>query len=127
MSKVIAAIDNSSGWHPVLAMARAVATTLDASVEVLHVVEDDDDTARALAQAVGITVRTLSGDPVELLPLAAAEKDVVAVVLGTRGRPDAPRPARHLAMTLAGRTDKPSWSFRPARILPSNCTRSSWP
>ncbi|HVA02523.1 MAG TPA: universal stress protein [Acidimicrobiales bacterium] len=107
MNKVIAAIDNSSAWPPVLAMARAVATALGASVEVLHVLEDDDDIAGPLAQAVGVTVRTLSGDPVELLPLAAAEKDVVAVVLGTRGRPGRPRPARHLAMTLAGQTDKP--------------------
>ncbi len=108
MSKVIAAIDNSAASQPVLAMGRAIAAALGASVEVLHVVEEDgDETARAVAEAAGSHVRLLSGDPVDLLPLTVAEEDVVAVVLGARGRPGGQRPAGHLAMTLAGSTDKP--------------------
>jgi nucleotide-binding universal stress UspA family protein len=108
MSKVIAAIDNSAASQPVLAMGRAIAAAFGASVEVLHVVEEDgDETARAVAAAAGSHVRTLSGDPVDVLPMAAAEEDVVAVVLGARGRPGGQRPAGHLAMTLAALTDKP--------------------
>ena len=54
MKRVIAAIDNSAAAPPVLAMARAVASALGGELEVLHVIEDGDETARASAQAVGV-------------------------------------------------------------------------
>jgi nucleotide-binding universal stress UspA family protein len=104
MSRVIAAIDDSAAARPVLTMAQAVAGALGASVEAVHVIENDE-TAPTLD--AGVPVRFLSGDPVELLSLMAAEKDVVAVVLGAHRGPGGPHPAVHLAVTLAGRTDKP--------------------
>jgi len=54
-----------------------------------------------------VVLRTLGGDPVEQLAQAIAEEDVLALVLGARGGLGSPRPAGHLAMVLAGRTDKP--------------------
>jgi len=107
MKKVIAAIDNSAAARPVLIMAQAVAAALAGTLEVIHVIEDGDETARASAEAAGVALRTLSGDPVEQLALAVAEENVVSLVLGARGGLGGPRPAGHLALTLAGRTDKP--------------------
>jgi len=88
-------------------MAKAVALAFESALDALHVTEDGDETARASAKSVGVTLRTLSGDPAEQLSRALAEEDVVALVLGTRGGLGGPRPAGHLALTLAGQTDKP--------------------
>jgi nucleotide-binding universal stress UspA family protein len=107
MKRVIVAIDNSAAARPVLTMARAVASALAGTLDVIHVSEDGDETARASAQAAGVDLRTLSGDPVEELAQVIAEDDVIALVLGARGGLSGPRPAGHLALTLVGRTDKP--------------------
>jgi len=107
MKTVIAAIDNSAAARPVLTMAQAVALALDGAVDVVHVAEDDHETADASAQAAGATLRILSGDPAEQLALVIAEQNVVGLVLGARAATGRPRPAGHLALTLAGRTDKP--------------------
>ncbi len=107
MKTIIAAIDNSAAARPVLVMTQAVATALAATPQAVHVIEDGAQTARASAEAAGAALRTLSGDPVEQLARVVAEEDVVALVLGARGRVGGPRPAGHLALALAGRTDKP--------------------
>ena len=107
MTRIIAAIDNSAAARPVVLMARAVASTLAGGLDVIHVVEDGDETARASADAAGVALRILSGDPIAELAQAVAEEDVVALVLGTRHGLGGPRPAGHLALLLAGRTDKP--------------------
>jgi nucleotide-binding universal stress UspA family protein len=107
MKKVIAAIDNSAAARPVLAMAQAVASALAGALDALHVIEDGDETASASAEVAGTALRTLSGDPIEQLALAVAEEDVVALVVGARGGAGGPRPAGHLALALADRTDKP--------------------
>jgi len=107
MKTVIAAIDNSAASRPVLAMARAVASALGSTLDVVHVTEDGNETAHASAQAAGAALRTVAGDPIEQLVLAVADKDVVALVLGARGGLGGPRPAGHLALALAGQTDKP--------------------
>ncbi len=107
MKRVIAGIDNSVASRPVLTMAQAVSSALSATLDAVHVVENGDETARASAEAAGATLRTLSGHPTEQLSLAVIEEDVVALVLGARGHLGGPRPAGHLAMTLADRTDKP--------------------
>ncbi len=107
MKRVIAAIDNSAAARPVLAMSQAVAVALAGSVDVLHVVEDGGETARALTESAGATLRTLAGDPLEQLSQLMAEEDVLALVLGARGGLGGPLPAGHLALALAGQTDKP--------------------
>jgi nucleotide-binding universal stress UspA family protein len=119
MKRVVAAIDNSAAARPVLIMARAVASALDSVVDAVHVIEDGDETANASAEAAGLHLRALSGDPIETLTLVMAEEDVVALVLGTRGGPRGPRPAGHLALTLAGRTDKPVVAVPPEAQPPN--------
>jgi nucleotide-binding universal stress UspA family protein len=107
MTRIIAAIDNSAAARPVLLMAQAVAFTLAGELDLIHVVEDGAETSRALAETAGVALRVLSGDPVAQLTQAVAEEDVVALVLGARHGLGGPRPAGHLALLLAGRTDKP--------------------
>lgn len=107
VSRVIAAIDNSDASEPVVIMAGAVGTALGASVEVLRVIEDDDETQRPVVRPGGPPVRVLSGEAAVVLSLVAAEEDVVALVIGARGHPGGPGPAGHVAMILAGLTDKP--------------------
>jgi nucleotide-binding universal stress UspA family protein len=123
MKKVIAAIDNSATARPVLAMAQAVASALAGALDALHVTEDGDETARASAEAAGAALRTLSGDPVEQLALAVTEEDVVALVLGARAGPGGPRPAGHLVLALAGRTDKPVFVVPPDAQPPKQLRR----
>ena len=107
MRRVIASIDNTAAALPVLAMARGVTLALGGELDVLHIAEDGDDVARTSAEAVGATMRTLSGDPVEALAREVAQQDVVALVLGVRSSVEGPRPIGHLVLALASRTDKP--------------------
>ena len=123
MKKVIAAIDNSAAARPVLAMAQAVASALASALEILHVIEDGDETARASAEAAGLNLRMLAGHPADRLAQAVAEEDVVALVLGARGSLGGPRPAGHLALTLAGRTDKPVIVVPPDARPPEHLRR----
>jgi nucleotide-binding universal stress UspA family protein len=123
VTRVIAAIDNSAASRPVLAMAHAVASALGGTLDVVHVSEDGDETARASTEAVGATLRTLSGDPIEQLALEVAEEDVVALVLGARGGLRVPRPVGHLALTLADRTDKPVVVVPPGAQPPEHLHR----
>ena len=113
MKRIIAAIDNSAAARPVLVMADAVAKALAGTRDAVHVIEDGDETARASAEATGARLRMLSGDPVEQLTLAVSDEDAVAVVLGARGSPGGPRPAGHVALALAGVTDKPVVVVQP--------------
>lgn len=123
MKRVIAAIDNSAAARPVLAMAQAVASALGGAVDAIHVIQDGDKTAIASAEAAGTALRTLSGDPVEQLALVAAGDDVVGMVLGARGGVTGPRPAGHLALALADRTDKPVILVPPDAQPPARLRR----
>jgi nucleotide-binding universal stress UspA family protein len=107
VSLVIAAIDNSAAARPVVMAAMAVAPLLGATVEAVHVTEDGDATARAAAEAAGVPFNSLSGDPLEQLTAMSHKPEAAAVVIGTRGRPGGRRPAGHLALELASRTDAP--------------------
>ena len=113
MTRVLAAIDNSAAAQPVLILGRAVASALGADLEVVHVVEDGHETATSVAEAAGLRLQQLRGDPVGTLVSAVAEPDVVAIVLGMRDQPGGPRPAGHLALSIAGHTDKPVFVVPP--------------
>jgi nucleotide-binding universal stress UspA family protein len=110
MSRVLAGIDNSAAAAPVLAMAAALAPLLGAAVDAVHVTERSAEQARtagAAAQRHDQPLRRFSGDPYEVLVALAAEDDVVAVVVGARGRPSGPGPVGHLALALAGALTMP--------------------
>jgi nucleotide-binding universal stress UspA family protein len=123
MKRIIAAIDNSAAARPVLEMAQAVASALAGTRDVVHIIEDGDETARASAEAAGAVLHVLSGDPVEQLTLAVSEEDVVALVLGARGSPGGPRPAGHLALAIASVTDKPVVVVQPDAEPPAALRR----
>ena len=123
MKRIIAAIDNSAAARPVLAMAEAVAVALTGTRDAVHVIEDGDETARASAETAGAALRMLSGDPVEQLTSAVSDESVVALVLGARGSPGSPRPAGHLALALAGVTDKPVVVVQPDADPPTTLRR----
>lgn len=122
MSRILACIDNSAAARPVLAAARVLAPVLNATVQAVHVRENGDRTARAAASALGVPLQTLDGDPVEQLASSAAADDVVAVVIGARGRPCG-RHAGHLALGLANRVATPVVVVPPDAELPAELHR----
>lgn len=106
MTKILAAIDNSLAAKPVLAMSAALAAVVGAEVEAIHVVEDEGQTARANAEAYEIPFRQLSGDPFQQIVQQSENEEVVAVVIGARGRRSG-RHVGHLAREMADAVDKP--------------------
>ena len=121
MTRVVAAIDNSAAARAVLAVGRAVATALGADLEAVHVLEDGHETATASAEAVGLTLRTLVGEP--------------GGRVGRRGRPGrrtgrrlrAPRPDLRAAPRRSsgpggGWADRPHrwWRCRPDIVPPDH-------
>ena len=105
--KIIAAIDNSAAARPVLATALALAPLFGATVEAVHVAATEGLTARGCADAFNVPLCTIDGDPLDELAAAIAQDGVLAVTIGARSRPAGRRPAGHLALGLADRTDKP--------------------
>lgn len=107
MSCILAAIDDSAAAQPVLATAVALAPAFGATVTAVHVAEEVGDTAKSTAAQFSVPVLVRSGDPFEVITTLAADPEVVAVVVGTRGLPGGRRPAGHLALALADRLRKP--------------------
>ena len=107
MSTVLAAIDNSGQARSVLSVAGAVANALGADVAAVHVAGDGHETASASADAAGMPLRLLSGDPVEQLVAAASADDVLVVVVGLRDHSAGPRPGGHTVLAVAERSGTP--------------------
>ena len=118
MTTVLAAVDNSAASRPVISMARVLAPVLGATVEAVHVSEDDGDTARASAAALSVPFRTVPGDPLERLLSLIANDDVVAGAIGVRGLPGGHRPPGHLALAIAERSEKPLLVVPPETRAP---------
>lgn len=89
MRIVIAAIDNTPVAHRVAAVARAAANLLGVSAEAVHVLEDGGDEAEAAARSAGLALRTVEGDPAEVLVREAAAEGVAGLVIGARRLPTA--------------------------------------
>lgn len=107
MTTILAAIDDSAAAKPVLDTARALAPVLGADVEAVHVGDAAGQTTQSCAQAVHVPLRTIPGDPLEQIVRLAALDEVVAVVLGARGRPRGRRTVGHLALGVADTIAKP--------------------
>ncbi len=120
MTRVVAAIDNSAAARAVLVVGRAVASALGADLEAVHVLEDGHETATASAEAVGLTLRTLVGNPTDVLADEADRADVLAVVFGLRDQTIGPRPAGHLVLEVAGRTATPVVAVPPGVVPPDH-------
>jgi nucleotide-binding universal stress UspA family protein len=123
MNKILAAVDNSAASRPVLATAMALAPTLAATVEAVHVTDTPGTTAEAVADQFGVPLRVVSGDPFERITELAADEEVVAVVVGSRGRPQGRHPAGHVALELADRMSKPVVMVPPEADPPERVRR----
>jgi nucleotide-binding universal stress UspA family protein len=84
---------------------------------------DGARTARTTAEAAGVPFRTLPGPVVENLVRAGEEEDVVAVVIGARGTPSAPRPLGATAAAVATALGKPVVIVPPDADPPSKFRR----
>jgi nucleotide-binding universal stress UspA family protein len=107
MKTILAAVDNGLAGAPVLAAARALGTLLGARAEALHVRTGGDRTARSTAEAAGLSFRAVSGPVVERLVDAGRAEEVVALAVGARSTPLAPRPLGRTAAALATALVKP--------------------
>lgn len=123
MPRIIAAIDNSAASGPVLDMALAIAPLFGAGVGAVHVGEDGARTARAVAERVNVPFEALPGDPLTRIAALAARHDTVAVAIGARRTPGGRRPAGHLALAVADRTDKPVIVVAPEAHPPTRVRR----
>jgi nucleotide-binding universal stress UspA family protein len=84
MTKLLAAVDNSTAALPVVGTACAVADLFGAKVEALHVTVDGADLARAAANAALIPYWRTGGDPTAQLLAAADDPDVLLVAAAFR-------------------------------------------
>ena len=107
MTTVLAAIDSGACARPVLETATRVATLFGATARGLHVRENGSDAPDRLARAAAIELREATGERVPAIVHAAAEPDVVALVLGARGIHGGPQPAGSTALEVITRVAKP--------------------
>lgn len=107
MTTVLAALDNSLAGNPVLVTARALARGLGARVGAIHVVTDNEGTARNVAQAAGVPLRVASGPVIDRLIEAAGDDEVAVLVIGARATPSGRRPLGSTAFAVATSLPKP--------------------
>ena len=106
--KVLAAIDDSAAAQPVLDVARRLGELIVARVESVHVQEDGSgENATGDLAAAHVPLHVRHGDIVSVLRSEASERDVVTLVIGTRGVPAGPSPAGHVAIDLVQSLDRP--------------------
>jgi nucleotide-binding universal stress UspA family protein len=117
MRKIIAALDNSPSASPVLHTAIALAQTLGAKLEAIHVLEDGVATAEGIAFSQGISLRIVEGEPFEQLVAELKEPGVQLGVLGARGHAGDARPAGHVATRVAERAAKPVAVVPPDAVI----------
>jgi nucleotide-binding universal stress UspA family protein len=124
MTVILAAIDDSAAAQPVIATALALAPILDATVEAVHVAagQRGGRTSQAAALAASVPIRHVVGDPLVVIRELADDDDVVALVVGARGRP-VKRRTGHLALALADVIVKPVVIVPPEYRPPSEIRR----
>jgi nucleotide-binding universal stress UspA family protein len=107
MSIVLAALDDSPTAAAVLAVARRLGLILGASVRGVHVVTGEARIPEWLTAADVPVLVARGDDVVDQLVAAGTDKDVVAVVIGARGRPRNGRPLGGTAVGVATALAKP--------------------
>jgi nucleotide-binding universal stress UspA family protein len=114
-TKLIAAITDDSAATAVLSTSSAIAGLFSATVEAVHVGEQQAAVTDA-ARDAGVALSTVAGGAVEGLQRAAAAEDVAAVVIGARGTTAGERPTGSTAMALITSIEK------PVAVVPPNTT-----
>ena len=123
MTSVLAALDNTLAAQPVLATARAYGRLIGADVEPTHVRVNGEGCARLVAEAAGLHLIELAGEPVEELVRAGSAEHIASVVLGARATPGGTRPAGRTALAVAARVDKPVLLVPPDTPHPGRLER----
>src|SRR5581483_11648897 len=103
--------------------AGELARLVGGEVEAVHVRQDDSDTAQATAEWVGVHLRVLDPPVEKALIAAAAESEVVLVVIGARATPVGRRPVGHTALRLVEALGKPVAVVPPERVGPRRLQR----
>jgi nucleotide-binding universal stress UspA family protein len=118
MKTVLAGVDNSAAARRVIEAAAALAPLLDATLEAVHIVENHDGSAAEIARAFDVPLHTFRGDPVRSLTELCRRDDVVAVVVGARGRPNSVHPIGHVVLALANALEVPILVVPPEARAP---------
>lgn len=118
MSVILAAIDDSAAAFPVLRAATAMALTLGAEAQALHIREGRSETATAAAQHAGISIDVIDGDPVDRIVELSSDTAVSMVVVGARRQRAGPRPSGHVAFAVMAQVRKPVLVVPPDARLP---------
>ncbi|MFZ4514950.1 MAG: universal stress protein [Acidimicrobiia bacterium] len=117
---VVAALDNSDTASQVVHTAQHVATTLGLPVRALHIREDGDRTAHAVARAAGMDLETKDGNAADILATRAEEGDLV--VLGSRNRLQPGEPFGHVARDVMTNSNAPIMLVPPDPLPSSTVT-----
>jgi nucleotide-binding universal stress UspA family protein len=107
MIRIVAAIANDAAAPRVLAAASSIANLYGATLEAVHVGEDEAPLAEA-ARTAGVVLRTVAGTPVDALARMAAVDDVAAIVLGAPSVADGTLRAPTTALQLISVLEKPA-------------------
>ncbi|HZP31471.1 MAG TPA: universal stress protein, partial [Acidimicrobiia bacterium] len=123
MSKLLAAVDNSTAALPVVGTACAVADVFGAKVEALHVVEDGDDMARAAADTALVPYWRIGGEPSHELLAAADDPDVLALALASRDLDGPGGPVGTVTRRLITEAPRPVVVVPPGQEAPARIDR----
>src|SRR6185436_18853734 len=94
-----------------------------ADVEAVHAPENGYRTARAAADAAGVSLRVTTTSGVGGLLEAASDEAVVMLVVGARATHTGRRPAGHVALALARSVRKPVVLVPPDTPVPVTLSR----
>lgn len=98
-TSVIAAVSGDAAAEAVLSTAIALGALLGADVEALHVGRESA-ALRESARRAGVPIETIQGPTVQTLADAVEHEEVVATVIGARGKRTGKRPAGSTALAL---------------------------
>jgi nucleotide-binding universal stress UspA family protein len=123
MSTTVAAIDDRPVADEVIGTAVAVAAMFDSSVDVVHVRNAHDASARAAAQHAGRHLTLLDGPTGAALLRHAARPEVVGVVIGASERRPGPPRLGHVATEIVTSLGKRVVVIPPGAAAPRSVHR----
>jgi nucleotide-binding universal stress UspA family protein len=112
--KVLAALDQTVAASSVLAAGHEIARVLGADLTAVHVGEDGAELVRDLAARNHVRLAELEGDPAAQLAEALEDDDeALALVVGTRTRPQGEREIGSTALEVVTTVHKPVFAIPP--------------
>ncbi len=112
--KVMAALDETAASRPVLTASHEIARVFAAEVAAVHVLQDGAQRVRELAADDRVPLVELEGPPGARLTQALEEDDdAIALVVGTRARPQGGREIGSTALEVVTTAHKPVFAIPP--------------